>query len=71
MSTPWVGLGKCLPALCQKDNMGKLYFFRGFAYESLGYYSNAKKDYKAAKKNGVHEATAALERIKQIRKAKK
>jgi len=50
---------------------GKLYFFRGFAYESLGYYSNAKKDYKAAKKNGVHEATAALERIKQIRKAKK
>ena len=50
---------------------GKLYFFRGFAYESLGYYSNAKKDYKVAKKNGVYEANAALERIKLIRKAKK
>lgn len=49
---------------------GKLYFFRGFAYESLGYYSNAKKDYKLAKKNGVFEANAALERIKQKRKAK-
>ena len=50
---------------------GKLYYFRGFAYESLGYYSNAKKDYKVAKKNGVYEANAALERIKLIRKAKK
>lgn len=49
---------------------GKLYFFRGFAYESLGYYSNAKKDYKLAKKNGVFEANAALERIKHKRKAK-
>jgi tetratricopeptide (TPR) repeat protein len=50
---------------------GKLYYFRGLAYESLGYYQNAKKDYKVAKKNGVYEANAALERIKQIRKAKK
>ena len=50
---------------------GKLYYFRGFAYESMGYYSNAKKDYKVAKKNGVYEANAALERIKLIRKAKK
>lgn len=50
---------------------GKLYYFRGFAYEALGYYSNAKKDYKVAKKNGIYEANAALERIKLIRKAKK
>ena len=39
---------------------GKLYYFRGFAYESLGYYKNAKKDYKVAKKKGVFEANAAL-----------
>lgn len=50
---------------------GKLYFFRGFAYESLGYYKNAKKDYKVAKKHGVFEANAALERIKQKMKAKR
>ena len=49
---------------------GKLYFFRAFAYESLGYYKNAKKDYKVAKKHGVFEANAALERIKQKMKAK-
>ena len=49
---------------------GKLYYFRGFAYESLGYYQYAKKDYKVAKKNDVFEANAALERIKQKRKAK-
>lgn len=50
---------------------GKLYYFRGFAYESLGYYKNAKKDYKVAKKKGVFEANAALERVKQKRKANK
>lgn len=50
---------------------GKLYFFRAFAYESLGYYKNAKKDYKVAKKHGVFEANAALERIKQKMKAKR
>ena len=47
------------------------HFFRGFAYESLGYYKNAKKDYKVAKKHGVFEANAALERIKQKMKAKR
>lgn len=50
---------------------GKLYFFRGYAYESLGYYKNAKKDYKLARKNGVFEANAALDRIKQKMKAKR
>jgi tetratricopeptide (TPR) repeat protein len=50
---------------------GKLYFFRGYAYESLGYYKNAKKDYKLARKNGVSEANAALDRIKQKMKAKR
>ena len=49
---------------------GKLYYFRAFAYESLGYYKNAKKDYKVAKKNGIFEANAALERIKQKMKGK-
>ena len=50
---------------------GKLYLFRAFAYESLGYYKNAKKDYKVAKKHGVFEANAALVRIKQKMKAKR
>ena len=50
---------------------GKLYFFRGYAYESLGYCKNAKKDYKLAKKNGVFEANAALDRVKQKMKAKR
>ena len=49
---------------------GKLYYFRAFAYESLGYYKNAKKDYKVAKKNGIFEANAALERVKQKMKGK-
>jgi hypothetical protein len=44
---------------------GKLYYFRALAYESLGDYKNAKKDYKVAKKNGIFEANAALERVKQ------
>ncbi len=49
---------------------GKLYYFRGYAYESLGYYKYAKKDYKVARKNGVFEANAALERGKQKMKRK-
>ena len=50
---------------------GKLYFFRGYAYESLGYYKNAKKDYKLAKKSRVFDANAALDRVKQKMKAKR
>lgn len=49
---------------------GSLYFFRGFAYESLGYFKYAKKDYKMAIKNGVYEANTALERVKQKAKRK-
>ena len=48
-----------------------LYFFRGFAYESLGYFKYAKNDYKMAKKNGVYEANTALERVIQKMKAKR
>ena len=48
-----------------------LYFFRGFAYESLGYFKYAKNDYKMAKKNGVYGANTALERVKQKMKAKR
>jgi tetratricopeptide (TPR) repeat protein len=50
---------------------GSLYFFRGFAYESLGHFKYAKKDYKMARKNGVYDANAALERVKQKMKAKR
>lgn len=47
-----------------------LYFFRGVAYESLGYFKYAKNDYKMAGNNGVYEANTALERLKQKMKAK-
>ena len=50
---------------------GSLYFFRGFAYESLGHFKYAKKDYKMAIKNGVYEANTALVRVKQKMKAKR
>lgn len=49
---------------------GSLYFFRGFAYESLGHFKYAKNDYKMAKKNGVYGANTALERVKQKMKRK-
>ena len=48
-----------------------LYFFRGVAYESLGYFKYAKNDYKMAGNNGVYEANTALERVKQKMKAKR
>ena len=48
-----------------------LYFFRGVAYESLGHFKYAKKDYKMAIKNGVYEANTALVRVKQKMKAKR
>lgn len=47
-----------------------LYFFRGVAYESLGYFKYAKNDYKMAGNNGVYEANTALERLKQKMKRK-
>ena len=48
-----------------------LYFFRGVAYESLGYFKYAKNDYKMAGNNGVYEANTAMERLKQKMKAKR
>ena len=47
---------------------GQLYFIRGYSYEQLGYFSNAKKDYKIAKKCNYQDAATALENLKAKRK---
>ena len=43
---------------------GTLYYIRGFAYESLGDFKSAKKDYKTGKKYDSVEAAQALEQLK-------
>ncbi|MBR4924978.1 MAG: hypothetical protein IKZ61_04415 [Prevotella sp.] len=49
---------------------GDLYFIRGFAFEQLGYTSDAKKDYKRGSKNGSMNAAMALESLKAKKKKK-
>ena len=41
-----------------------VYFIRGYAYEHLGNYKQAKKDYKKAKKYGNYKAVFALDNLK-------
>jgi hypothetical protein len=50
---------------------GKLFYFRGVAYESLGYLKYAKNDFKLAKKYNVTEAFSAFNRVKQKLKAQR
>ena len=51
---------------------GSIYYVRGYAYESLGNYKAAKRDYKIGKKYNSVEAAQALDalkiRIKQNRR---
>lgn len=47
-----------------------MYYIRGYAYDQLGYYRDAKKDYKKAKKYGNVYATDALETLKEKMKNK-
>ena len=51
---------------------GSIYYIRGYAYESLGNYKAAKRDYKIGKKYNSVEAAQALDdlkiRMKQMRK---
>ena len=47
---------------------GTLYYIRGYAYEQLGDYKSAKKDYKKGVKFYSVEAAQALERLKEERK---
>lgn len=42
----------------------EVYYIRGYAYEQLGYYRDAKRDYKKAKKYGYADAASALELLK-------
>ncbi len=48
-----------------------VYYMRGYAYEQLGYYKLAKKDYHKAKKYGNDQAELALSELKEKMKKKK
>ena len=49
-----------------------MYYMRGYAYEQLGYYKLAKKDYRKAKKYGNYQAESALDALKErMKKLKK
>ena len=48
-----------------------VYYMRGYAYEQLGYFKQAKKDYRKAKKYGSYRAELALDELKEKIKKKK
>ena len=49
-----------------------VYYMRGYAYEQLGYFKLAKKDYRKAKKYGNYQAESALDALKErMKKLKK
>jgi len=54
--------------------IGGAFFMRGAAFEALGYYKEALRDYKAGKKDGYADAAYALEalkaRMKEMKKKK-
>lgn len=50
---------------------GQQYFIRGYALESLGFLKDAKKNYKASKRMGYHDAAQALEELNKKIKAQK
>jgi len=47
-----------------------MYYMRGYAYEKLGYFKEAKKDYRKAKKYGNEQAVYALKALKERMKKK-
>ena len=47
---------------------GDLYWIRGWAYDALGDYRAAKRDYKKGKKLGSEGAAMALDKLKERRK---
>ena len=47
-----------------------VYYMRGYAYEQLGYFKQAKKDYRKAKKYGNYQAESALDALKERMKKK-
>lgn len=52
-------------ALETRYESGTLYYIRGFAYEQLGNYKAAKKDYKLGIKHESEEAALALEALEE------
>lgn len=49
---------------------GEIYYMRGYAYEQLGYFKEAKKDYQKGGKYGFAQACIALESLKTKMKKK-
>ena len=49
----------------------KLYNDRGIAYEIMGNYSKALKEYKRALRKGYYEAEVSIKRVKAKKKEKK
>ena len=50
---------------------GQQYYIRGYAYESLGYLKEAKKDYKKSKRRSYPDGARALERVSEKIKAQR
>ena len=68
----WVAAINCVNnALETTYYNADVYYIRGYAYEKLGYYRDAKRDYKKAKKYGNVYAADALETLKEKMKKKK
>ena len=56
-------------ALSTQYTDGMLYYIRGYAYEQLGNWKEAKKDYKTGKKYGDKYSIEALENLQKKEKA--
>ena len=64
-NSQWVVAINCVNSALETTYYnGDVYYIRGYAYEKLGYYRNAKRDYKKAKKYGNEDAESALESLK-------
>lgn len=51
-------------ALSTEYYNGDIFYMRGYAYEMLGNWSAAKKDYRKGKKHGSYKASMALDSLK-------
>ncbi len=64
-NSQWVVAINCVNSALETTYYnGDVYYIRGYAYEKLGYYRDAKRDYKKAKKYGYADAASALELLK-------
>jgi len=64
-NSQWVVAINCVNSALETTYYnGDVYYIRGYAYEKLGYYRDAKRDYKKAKRYGSEYAASALESLK-------